>query len=275
MKLPSSLLTCLLALGAAAALAAQDIKLNLPAGQAATPPPPAVDPATPPAIAATPPTPAYTETQVLEVVGWFMARNTQIDTFELTPAQTDSVVRGFAGYASGRPPSVELKQIGPQVQEFVRLKSEAYVAKLRQKGMQETAAFLAEIKKKPGVIVTPSGLCYEIVAPGEGPNPKPTDTLTAHCVGLLVNGTEFLNSLKMQQGQPIEFQLDQVIPGWTEGLQKIAKGGKIKLYVPPHLAYGDDGRQNIPPGSTLIFEIQILEIKATPPAPATPAPAGK
>ena len=80
--------------------------------------------------------------------------------------------------------------------------------------------------------------------------------------------------IHVASGEPAEFPLDQVIPGWTEGIQKVNKGGKIKLYVPPQLAYGDDGRPGIPPGSTLVFEVELLDIKpaaAAAPAPAQPA----
>jgi FKBP-type peptidyl-prolyl cis-trans isomerase len=92
-----------------------------------------------------------------------------------------------------------------------------------------------------------------------------------HYTGKLIDGTEFDSSVK--RGEPAEFPLDQVIPGWTEGIQKMNKGGKIKLYVPPHLAYGDDGRPGIPPGATLVFDVELLDIKpAAAPAPA-PAPA--
>ncbi len=89
--------------------------------------------------------------------------------------------------------------------------------------------------------------------------------------GTLVDGTVFDSSA--QRGQPAEFPLDGVIPGWTEGIQKIGKGGKIKLYVPPELGYGDEGRPGIPPGSTLIFDVELLDIKPTPAAPAAAAPA--
>src|SRR4029079_6257408 len=98
---------------------------------------------------------------------------------------------------------------------------------------------------------------------------KPNETVKVHYVGTLVNGTEFDSSVK--RGEPVEFQLDQVIPGWTEGLQKISKGGKIKLYVPPQLAYGDEGRPGIPPASTLVFDVELIDIKPTPP-PAAAAP---
>jgi FKBP-type peptidyl-prolyl cis-trans isomerase len=90
-----------------------------------------------------------------------------------------------------------------------------------------------------------------------------------HYTGTLIDGTVFDSSV--QRNEPAEFQLDQVIPGWTEGLQKLNKGGKIKLYVPSQLAYGDDARGNIPPSATLIFDIDLLDIKPSAPAPATPA----
>jgi FKBP-type peptidyl-prolyl cis-trans isomerase len=90
-----------------------------------------------------------------------------------------------------------------------------------------------------------------------------------HYTGTLIDGTVFDSSV--QRGEPAEFPLDQVIAGWTEGIQKMNKGGKIKLYVPPQLAYGDDGRPGIPPGSTLIFDVELLDIKPTAPsAPAMP-----
>jgi FKBP-type peptidyl-prolyl cis-trans isomerase len=145
------------------------------------------------------------------------------------------------------------------------------MAKLKEKGTAETTAFLADVKKKPDVVVLPSGLIYQIVKPGEGPAPKPSETVKVHYTGTLVNGTVFDSSV--QRGEPVEFQLDQVIPGWTEGLQKISKGGKVKLYIPPQLAYGDEGRQGIPPASTLVFDVELIDIKPTPPPAATPTPA--
>ncbi len=271
MKLKSILLTSLLALGAAVAVRAQEIKFPAktatPAADASAP---AAQPAATPAAA---PAPTFTDTQVLETIGWFMGKNSQADTFEFTKEQIEAVTRGFALALAGKESPSDLKQIGPQVEAFVHVKQEAFLAKLKQKGMVESVAFLTEIKKKPGVITLPDGLCYEIIKSGEGPAPKLTDTIKAHYVGALINGTVFDSSV--QRGQPVEFPLDQVIPGWTEGLQKISKGGKIKLYVPPQLAYGDDGRAGIPPASTLVFEIEILDIKPTPAAPAAAAPAAK
>lgn len=258
---PKSILTaCLLSLGLVAAGRAQEIKLNLPAQGAA-----------PAATPAAPATPEFTEQQLIEEFGWFMAKRVGISELDFNQAEVDALIKGLAGAAAGKESPYDLEKIGPAMDQFMQRKQSAYMAKLKEKGAAESTAFMADVKKKPGVVVLPSGLVYQIEKQGEGPTPKPTETVKVHYVGTLVNGTEFDSSVK--RGEPVEFQLDQVIPGWTEGLQKISKGGKIKLYIPPALAYGDDGRPGIPPASTLVFEVELLDIKPTPPAPATPQPA--
>jgi FKBP-type peptidyl-prolyl cis-trans isomerase len=266
MKLKSLFVSVLFAAGLGASVRAQEIKLP---GKS-DPAPSDASAATPTALAA--PAQTFTDAQVMETIGWFMGKNSQADTFEFTKEQIDQVTRGFTAAISGKAPPYDLKEIQPQVQKFVGAKQEVYMGKLKQKGMQETVAFFAELKKKPGVTILPSGLGYEIIKPGEGPPPKLTDTVKAHYTGSLINGTVFDSSI--QRNEPSEFPLDGIIPGWTEGLQKISKGGKIKLYVPPQLAYGDDFRTGIPPSSTLIFEIELLDIKPTP-AAAVPTAAGK
>lgn len=119
-------------------------------------------------------------------------------------------------------------------------------------------AFLAKNKKNPNVKTTASGLQYEILTPGSGPTPKATDTVTVNYKGTLLDGTEFDNSYK--RGQPATFPLNQVIPGWTEGVQLMSKGSKFKFYIPYQLAYGPNGTGPIPGGSLLIFEVELLEI---------------
>jgi FKBP-type peptidyl-prolyl cis-trans isomerase len=264
MKLKSILTLGLLGLGAFAVVRAQEIKLNVPGQPAATPPAPAA-PAT-----------TYTEAQILEVIGWFMGKNSQIDTFDFTKDQLDAVARGFLTAAGGKDSPVDLDKIGSQVEDFVHKRQDAYLAKLKNQGLADTAKFFADVKKKAGVIALPSGLCYEITKPGAGANAKATDTVKAHYTGTLINGKVFDSSRQPRQpGDPVvpaEFALDQVIPGWTEGLQKINKGGMIKLYIPPQLAYGDEGRPGIPPASTLIFDVEVLDISPTP-GPASLAPA--
>jgi FKBP-type peptidyl-prolyl cis-trans isomerase len=142
---------------------------------------------------------------------------------------------------------------------------------------QAAATFLAENGKKPGVVTTASGLEYQVLTAGSGDSPKATDEVTVNYRGTLLDGTEFDSSYK--RGQAATFVLGRVIPGWTEGLQLMKPGSKYRLFVPPQLAYDMRSRPPIPPGSLLIFEVELLSFKpaqaastpATPPAPATPS----
>ncbi len=119
-------------------------------------------------------------------------------------------------------------------------------------------AFLAANKSKPNIKTTASGLQYEVLKAGKGKSPKASDTVKVHYVGTLIDGTKFDSSI--DRGQPAEFPLGGVIRGWTEGLQLMKTGGKTRFFVPSDLAYGEQGRPSIPPNSTLIFEVELLEI---------------
>jgi FKBP-type peptidyl-prolyl cis-trans isomerase len=119
-------------------------------------------------------------------------------------------------------------------------------------------AFLAQNKTKSGVKTTASGLQYEVLTEGTGVKPTETDTVTVNYIGTLINGEEFDNSYK--RGKPISFPLNGVIRGWTEGVQLMSTGSKYKFYIPYELGYGTNEAGSIPPGSTLIFEVQLLEV---------------
>jgi FKBP-type peptidyl-prolyl cis-trans isomerase FklB len=125
--------------------------------------------------------------------------------------------------------------------------------------IEKNEAFLAENKTKPGVIVTDDGLQYEVIKMGTGPKPTAQNTVKVHYVGTLIDGTEFDSSIK--RNQPAQFQVTGVIPGWTEALQLMPVGSKFKLFIPQNLAYGARGAGDIiKPFSTLIFEVELLEI---------------
>lgn len=120
--------------------------------------------------------------------------------------------------------------------------------------------FLAENKTKPGVITTASGLQYQVLVPTEGPKPKAVDSVTVHYQGFLLDGTKFDSSV--DRGEPVTFPLNQVIPGWTEGVQLMSVGSKYKFFIPYTLGYGERGAgQTIPGFSTLIFEVELLGVK--------------
>jgi FKBP-type peptidyl-prolyl cis-trans isomerase len=120
-------------------------------------------------------------------------------------------------------------------------------------------AFLAENASKEGVMVTESGLQYKVITEGSGPKPQATDQVTVHYRGTLLDGTEFDSSYS--RGEPATFGLNQVIPGWTEGVQLMNVGSKYEFYIPANLAYGERGAgASIGPNSTLIFEVELISI---------------
>jgi FKBP-type peptidyl-prolyl cis-trans isomerase len=119
--------------------------------------------------------------------------------------------------------------------------------------------FLADNAQKEGVETTDSGLQYEVVEEGSGQSPEASDRVTVHYTGTLIDGTVFDSS--RERGEPASFALNQVIPGWTEGLQLMKEGGHYKFYIPSELAYGERGAGDvIEPGSTLIFDVELLEV---------------
>jgi len=164
----------------------------------------------------------------------------------------------------------------PEMQSTLKAFQQEVMAK-QMKTRQEQAeknkaageAFLAANKNNAGVITLPDGLQYQILTNGTGASPAPSDTVTVNYRGSLLDGTEFDSSYK--RGQPATFPVGGVIPGWTEALQMMPVGSKWKLFIPSPLAYKEQGNRGIPPNSTLIFEVELLDTKATP-APAVAQP---
>ena len=145
-------------------------------------------------------------------------------------------------------------------QKDMMAKQAERMKKLAETNKKEGDAFLAENKKKPGVITLPDGLQYKVIKAGTGKLPKATDTVTVQYRGTLVDGTEFDSSFK--RGEPATFQVNAVIPGWTEALQKMKTGSKWQLFIPSNLAYGERGAGNvIGPNATLIFEVELVSVK--------------
>ncbi len=279
MKLKYTLTASLLALGIVAAANGEDAKTPASKAQPASAAPANAMPAMPAAPAS-----QYTETELLETFGWFIGKRIGLSDLGFTAAQTDSIIKGILVAAGGKDSPHDLQKIGPEMDKFMQEKQQQYMSKQKMQGQADTEKYFAELKTKKGVIFLPSGLAYEIVQPGTGDYPKPNQTVRVNYTGTLINGSKFDSSV--DRGEPAEFGLNEVIPGWTEGIQKINKGGKIKLYIPASLAYGDEQKPGIPPSSTLIFDVELLDIKspaaggmgqeAMPlPAPAPTPPASK
>jgi FKBP-type peptidyl-prolyl cis-trans isomerase FklB len=178
---------------------------------------------------------------------------------------TDVLAAGIKDAIAGKP------QLTPdQVKEIMETFEKDMEKKQKEAGEKNKAEgtkFLEENKKKEGVKTTASGLQYKALKEGTGAQPKATDTVTVNYRGTLINGTEFDSSYK--RGQPATFPVNGVIKGWSEALQLMKAGSKYQLFIPASLAYGERAvGGDIGPNSTLIFEVDLLEVKP----PATPVP---
>ena len=150
---------------------------------------------------------------------------------------------------------MERAEIEAVINEFFTRKSQEQAAKAKEEG----ARFLAENAKKPGVVTLPDGLQYQVLREGNGKKPKATDQVRCHYEGTLINGTVFDSSYK--RGEPAVFGLNQVISGWTEGVQLMQEGAKYRFFIPYNLAYGERGAgQQIPPFAALIFDVELIEV---------------
>lgn len=160
------------------------------------------------------------------------------------------------------PLQIDHREAQQHVQQYFQQKEQALQAERAVKGemaKKEGEQFLADNAKKEGVVTTASGLQYSVIREGEGRKPKATDKVRCHYEGFLTDGTVFDSSV--QRGEPAVFGLDQVIAGWTEGLQLMAEGAKYRFTIPYRLAYGENGAgQTIPPYATLIFDVELLEV---------------
>ena len=150
---------------------------------------------------------------------------------------------------------MERAEIEAVINEFFTRKSQEQAAKAKEEG----ARFLAENAKKEGVVTLPSGLQDQVLREGNGKKPKATDQVRCHYKGTLINGTVFDSSYK--RGEAAVFGLNQVISGWTEGVQLMQEGAKYRFFIPYNLAYGERGAgQQIPPFAALIFDVELIEV---------------
>lgn len=170
----------------------------------------------------------------------------------------EAVARGIYDVLSNNQPAIDLNEVTAALQELGQ-RAEAAQAEAFKAIDAENKAFLEENKKAKGVVVTESGLQYEILTEGTGEKPTASSTVRVHYTGSLIDGTMFDSSVK--RGQPAEFPVNGVIRGWTEALQLMPVGSKWRLTIPQELAYGERGAgASIPPFATLIFEVELLDI---------------
>lgn len=170
---------------------------------------------------------------------------------------------GFEDSFKGSEPQMSLEDVQATVQAYQKEqmeKAQREQAKMAEAAKASSQAWLDEKAKEDGVMKTDSGLLYKVIEQGDGKKPAETDTVKVNYEGKLVDGTVFDSSY--DRGEPISFPLNQVIPGWTEGVQLMPVGSKYEFYIPSDLAYGPGGTGPIPPHSALEFTVELLDIEA-------------
>jgi FKBP-type peptidyl-prolyl cis-trans isomerase len=213
------------------------------------------------------------EDRVSYIIGMQFGEDMKSNQIKIDPAL---LIRGLQDALAGAKPALSEAEVTATFQEFQKQQRAAGEAKMleqnpelkavAEKNGAAAAAFLTENGKKEGVVTLPSGLQYKVVQAGAGATPKATDTVQTHYRGRLLDGTVFDSSY--DRGQPAMFGVTQVIPGWTEALQKMKVGDKWELYIPGNLAYGLRGSPPaIGPNSLLIFDIELISVEAALPEP--------
>jgi FKBP-type peptidyl-prolyl cis-trans isomerase FkpA len=209
--------------------------------------------------------PQTEDQKTLYALGVHMTR--QLAVFNLSVEEYEFVKEGITDAAAGKKLIAEPEAYGQSLNALAQARVEATA----QKQKELAQPYLEKAAAEKGAQKTATGLIYQEIKAGKGAQPKAVDTVKVHYVGTLIDGKEFDSSIK--RGEPVEFSLGQVIPCWTEGVAKMKVGGKARLVCPADLAYGDQGRPPIiPAGATLVFEVELLDVKA-PAAPATKTPA--
>ena len=204
---------------------------------------------------------------IYETIGMMFAQGSGLGKMQFTEEQIDHIISGMKKGFSMKEMPPEHSAVQQKVQE-VMMKKMQVARQAEQAEMSKAAAgnktkgkeFLALLSKQEGVKKDPSGFYYEILKTGEGPSPTMDNTVRLHYHGTLIDGTVFDSSV--ERGQPASFPMNGVIKGFSGGLTKTQVGGKIKIYIPSELGYGDNPRPGgkIKPGDTLIFECELLEI---------------
>ena len=209
------------------------------------------------------------EQKTLYALGLALSRN--LATFNLTPSELETVEAGLSDGLFSKEKKVEIDKYGQKIQELAQARSKAAA----EKEKEAAKPFLEKMAQEKGAKKLDSGVIYIEEKAGTGEQAKPTDKVKVHYTGKLIDGTVFDSSV--ERGQPATFPLNQVIKCWTEGVALMKPGGKAKLVCPPDVAYGDRGAPpKIKPGSTLQFDVELLEIvKEQPPAAGPPGSAPK
>jgi FKBP-type peptidyl-prolyl cis-trans isomerase len=229
----------------------------------------------PPSAPAVEPAPVYVEptaeqrAQYLAAYGWMVGQQAGFE-MGFSEDEINSIVAGIRSAAEGKDAPDNMKELFPKMQEYLGNKEDSYRKQMEAKmeedaqvHLKEGAEFLAGVATQEGVQKTDKGLYYKIEVPGNDKHPTDQDAVTLHYTGKLIDGTVFDSSL--DRDEPVDLPLFGVIEGFKDGVELLGEGGKATLYIPAALAYGNRAAGPIPPGSTLVFEVNLIKVH---PAPA-------
>ncbi len=206
----------------------------------------------------------FTSMELLETWGYLLSERFNLGGLDVTEAEIDAISRGMKLYVNREDPPTDLsKSIEPMQTYFVE-REEIVRKEHMAQNLAEELEFFDSLVGRPEYQSLATGLYFQILEPGSDKKPRKTDRVICHYRGTFLDGTEFDSSYK--RNEPSEFVLSSVILGWTQGVPLIGVGGKIKLFVPARLAYGDAGTPGVPPASALIFEVELVEILGPDPA---------
>jgi len=194
------------------------------------------------------------EDSVAYGLGYYIAFNNDEQNWE--PVSTDQIVHAMTDFYKGGDSAMLMDR--ETAIKMLRTNGQRQMDRVAAENDEKGQAFLESNKTKEGVVTLESGLQYKVIKEGDGAIPQATDKVLVHYTGKLIDGTVFQSSL--ERGEPVELQISQTMAGWREAMSMMKTGSKWELYIPSELAYGPRGRETIPPGSTLIFEMELFDI---------------
>lgn len=204
---------------------------------------------------------AETNEDYIKTFGMIMFERNGLAELKLTPAEFDIFLKGVREAYEGKQLPANINEFGQKMMEYLSKRAEATIAEKAKVAEAEAAEFWKKLEKEEGIQKTQSGLAFKVTQKGDDKVVASENSdVKINYTGKLINGSVFDSTEK--HGKPAEFNLANVIPGFREGLQKVGKGGKITLYIPSKLGYGTQAIPGIPPNSTLIFDVEILDVDA-------------
>lgn len=199
----------------------------------------------------------FSTNDVIEAWGWEIAERNRLEQLTLSREELTNLLAGLAAGVREQPLPFDAEKFGPQIDQFVSGRKAAFQQMRQQKQIAAMNALFAKLDGDTNVVTLPDGLRYEILEPGDHHFPRRGQIVLVNYTGQTLDGHVFDQTIN----EPLHVEVGRVMPGWNEGIQKIGVGGKIRLYIPPSLGYGGDAVSGIPAYSTLIYNIELLDIQ--------------